>query len=563
VKSGPNPPTPFPEREGGVRLSSPYRGGVGGEVRATALLTVVAAALRVVPWLTGYPLHRDEALYGFWARLIASGTDPLLLTAWVDKPPLVIYTLAGSLKAFGISRLTLRLPGMIASILTVPLVYGLARRAYGRRVALLAGLLVAISPFAILFAPTAFTDPWLTLWLVASAWTALAGQSFWAGLMLGLAVASKQQGVLGVPLVLGLLALRGTLHPELRGTMLAKRLLFSLLGFLMVFAPLTYWDSLRWTSRPSFWDRSLVTYGGLGLAPLAQWYERAIDWAKQLGYLFGLPSLSALMLLTALAVGMRAGWCILANRPSYTAAVRRPGRTRPGRPCRTREQGPVSPAMTPRVAWATDLIFSLYLVGYLVLHFLFTFQPWDRYLLPLVPLISILAARGISLAWHWLARWDRQRVGRTAGVVAGVLLLSYAAWLGVAGKLPIGSDHGAYAGLDHVIATLRAQPADTIIYHRWLGWHYDFYLFDAPQERRWWGSGWKLADDAARTARAEPDRPQWLALPAWKDAAANELRTALSSRGLALAEVERIYRPDGSRSFTLYRIVPVGGRDVH
>ena len=35
---------------------------------------------------------------------------------------------------------------------------------------------------------------------------------------------------------------------------------------------------------------------------------------------------------------------------------------------------------------------------------------------------------------------------------------------------------------------LRKQPADAVIYDRWLGWHYDYYLFDAPQERRWWGS---------------------------------------------------------------------------
>ena len=169
------------------------------------LILVVAAVLRAIPLFANYPLHHDEALYGFWARLIMSGRDPLLLTAWVDKPPLVIYALAGSLKLLGVSELALRLPGMIVSLATLVCTYGLAARVYERRTALMAAVLLAGSPFAILFAPTAFTDPWLTLWLVAAAWAALAGRSFLAGIALGLAVASKQQGVLGVPLIVALL----------------------------------------------------------------------------------------------------------------------------------------------------------------------------------------------------------------------------------------------------------------------------------------------------------------------------------------------------------------------
>ena len=35
------------------------------------------------------------------------------------------------------------------------------------------------------------------------------------------------------------------------------------------------------------------------------------------------------------------------------------------------------------------------------------------------------------------------------------------------------------------------------------------------------------------------------------------LHLPLASRGLALVEVRRIYRPDNTRSFTLYRIAPL------
>lgn len=493
------------------------------------LLVTAAAILRAVPWFADYPLHRDEALYGYWAQLIASGRDPFLLTPWIDKPPLVLYLLAASLRTFGISEWVLRLPGIVASALTVVAVYGLAGRAYGSRTALLAGTMIAASPFAILFAPTAFTDPWLTLWLVLAVWAALARRPFLAGLALGLAVASKQQGVFGVPLVLALLIVPGGGGGEKQksgGSPLPFRTLVPLLlratlGFALVLGPVTYWDSLRWVNRPSFWDRSLVTYGGLYVAPLAQWPSRATAWARQLGYLFGMPALSAAVLLFVSAVGAR--------------GLRRSG------------EEPESHAV--------DAILALYIAGYLALHIVVTFQPWDRYLLPLVPLVCILAARGLASVWERLALRSFPGMKTLSALgLAGTLVC--AAWLGAAGRLPIGGDHGAYSGLDQVVAVLRSQPANTVIYHRWLSWHYDYYLYDTPQERRWWDSGWKLAADAAGTARNEPDRPQWVALPAWEAEAAVGLRPALADHELALMEVERIYRPDGSRSFTLYRIVP-------
>jgi hypothetical protein len=141
------------------------------------------------------------------------------------------------------------------------------------------------------------------------------------------------------------------------------------------------------------------------------------------------------------------------------------------------------------------------------------------------------------------------------------VLAAWSGWLGAAARLPVGSDHGAYFGLDRLSAFLASQPASDIIYQRWIGWHLDFYLFDAPQSRRWWGSGWKLADDAAGVSLLEKERGQWLILPDWRDAAAAEVRLALASRNLALVESARVHRPDGSRAFTLYRIVSAERED--
>jgi len=529
-------------------------------VGALALILVVAAILRAIPLFANYPLHHDEALYGFWARLIMSDRDPLLLTAWVDKPPLVIYALAGSLKLLGVSELALRIPGMVVALATLVCTYGLAARVYERRTALIAAVLLAGSPFAILFAPTAFTDPWLTLWLVAAAWAALAGRLFLAGIAMGLAVASKQQGVLGVPFIVALLlvadrsrhlanASRGLSSALRPSSFVLGRFFVALFGFALIFAPVTYWDSLRWATRPSFWDRSLTTYGGLTLAAPTLWLERAAGWAEQTGYLFGLPVLTILMLGLALVAGVR-DW--------------RMRRTAGGAHDKSCDEDRSSRRIPP------SALILAYLAGYTALHFFVTFQPWDRYLLPLLPFVCVLAARGIQVAWRWTGqaasgpRWipmRSERLMRSAMAAALIVLLVWSAWLGVTARLPAGSDHGAYFGLDRVSAFLAAQPADAVIYHRWIGWHFDFYLFDAPQERRWWGSGWKLADDAAAIYREAPERGQWLVLPGWRDEAAAEVRLALASRKLALTEAERIYRPDRSRAFTVYRIVPVESAD--
>ncbi|MCU0500244.1 MAG: glycosyltransferase family 39 protein [Anaerolineae bacterium] len=523
-------------------------------IGALPLIFIVGVILRLLPLCAGYPLHHDEALYGFWARMVMSGRDPLLLTAWVDKPPLVLYALAGSLRFLGISDLALRLPGVVVSLATLVCTHGLASRVYGRRTALLAAALLAASPFAILFAPTAFTDPWLTLWLVAAAWAALAGRSFLAGIALGLAVASKQQGLLGVPLIMALLLIASCSTSPANASRPPSsaffgRFLISLLGFAMIFAPVTYWDSLRWATRPSFWDRSLTTYGGLVLAAPTLWLERAAGWAEQTRYLFGLPVLTLLMLSLALVAGVR-------DRRTCKQAGGAQG------------QGGDEARLASRLPPSTLIL--VYLAGYATLHFFVTFQPWDRYLLPLLPFICVLAARGILITWRWGGEaalglpWlptNAARLVRSAMTAVLIAFLALSSWLGVTARLPVGSDHGAYFGLDRISAFLAAQPADAVIYDRWIGWHFDFYLFDAPQERRWWGSGWKLADDAAAIQRDAPDRVQWLVLPGWRDAAASEVRLALASRRLALAEMERIYRPGGSRAFTVYRIVPVERTD--
>ena len=144
--------------------------------RAAALPLMVGLLLLATLWRT-LPLldnrfHPDEALYGSFARRIASSQDPLLAGVLVDKPPLGFYLTALGLAAIHNGEFGARLPTLYASVASVALLYALGRRLFGTRTALVAAALLAGSPFAILFSITLFLDPLLTaagLWGLAAA----------------------------------------------------------------------------------------------------------------------------------------------------------------------------------------------------------------------------------------------------------------------------------------------------------------------------------------------------------------------------------------------------------
>ncbi len=172
----------------------------------TLLLTWLGAL--GVRWrgLFANTFHADEALFASWGRLIGLWRDPLLQTVGVvDKPPLLFYMQGLFFPLVGQVEWAARLPNFIAGLVLVPLTAVLAYQLTAdRRASLTAALLVALSPLAIQFTPTAFTDPLMTTLVMAGLVAAVGKRPSWAGWWLGLAVATKYQAVLFVPLVLGL-----------------------------------------------------------------------------------------------------------------------------------------------------------------------------------------------------------------------------------------------------------------------------------------------------------------------------------------------------------------------
>lgn len=513
------------------------------------LLLLVAFALRAAA-LSGHRFHPDEALYATWA--LTTRTDPALLSVPVDKPPLLIYLLATGNHILGTSEAAFRLPDLLASVIGVALLSRIGWRFYGRNVGLLAAAVYAASPFAIQFAPTAFSDPLLVLWFLAGVLAAIESRPVLGGVALGLAYATKQQAIFLVPLVMAICVLRASHGQVQPGTSAggrpsrsagqgARALAAMVLGLLLVGGLVVWWDSLRWHVQPSYWQRSLTSYGGISMAPVGDWGARAGGWLRLLAWVLASPVLNGLVLLGLPVLcwsGMR--------------ALVRPR---------------LAEAMSVEARW--DLLLGSFVAAYLIAHLVVAVQVWDRYLLPLAPVLCLLCARVVDRLLNGLRRilaarggWMWSLVGVPGGghallrvAVSAALLacLARPAWLGATGQLPVGGDHGAYDGIDVLADGVRdLLPADAVLYYHDLGWHYGYYLHDAGFDLVWYPS----PEDLVRLVCSGNKRTRAIAMPAWEDGDA--VRQALKLDGLALVRQFAVADLEGHSSFELYFIERAG-----
>jgi 4-amino-4-deoxy-L-arabinose transferase-like glycosyltransferase len=487
------------------------------------VLVLLGLMLRLLP-LIGDPLHQDEALYGYWGRLVQTGRDPWLATVPVDKPPLVLYLIAASQAVLGASRYAVRMPGLAASLLSISLIYALAHRLYANRTtALVAAAIMALTPYPVLFGATAFTDSVLVACWLAACCTVLSGRWGWAGIFMGLSIASKQQAILLAPLVFALGMARWSLRT--RREELWVPVARFVLGLVLLTGSLIIWDQIRIAAGAAtgFWSQGVDSFGGLRLILSPELAPRLRDWLSLGGYLLAWPWLTILSLL---GIGVLL-WSNLLRRSQSRAVL-------------------------------ADLTLIVFAIFYLFFHWLVAFPIWDRYLLPMVPLVGLLLGRVIVRAFAAVesiklgfcaARWNP----RLAFSAVFALLLLAGAVMAAGGHFPVGGDHGAYDGLEQAVAYLRALPIGAVLYDRWLTWHYDFYLFDAYLYRAGFPSPAWLATDA-RAFHSKS--PRYVVLPSWESSA--RLARELAQVDLLMSPVFETHRRNGTSSFVVYEI---GARD--
>ena len=474
-------------------------------------LLLVAWALRLSPLLQ-VPLHPDEALYGYWGLLIGRGQDPWLTSVQVYKPPLLPYAVAGFQWLLGDTWLALRLTGLTAGVLTVALVGALAHALYRDPWTTIAATLgVALSPFAIILSGTAFPDPPMVALGLAACLAAARDQPKWAGVLAGLSFATKQTGLVWLPAAV----LLSASHP--RSRRLSRRSVLSVVGLAAWVVALVFgWDAVRVArGADGFWQVGIVGYGGLRLVWPHELWQRLQNWLELARYLFASPAVNALLLI---------GVPVLV----WISLVR----------CRG-----------ARSAFADLLLVSFCLI-YMLFHWLVAFPVWDRYLLPLVPILAVLLGRIVGMGASGL-RFLTPNWRAAAGSLLLALLLTGPALKARAGRYPIGRERLAYQGIESVVSFLRQLPEGSVVYHHWLGWHYHHALFDGPVYLAYWPSPAWLARDVQAFGDREP---RYVAFPVWESAA--RVRGALTDVGYALEPALTTTRQDGSPSFVVYAIRP-------
>jgi 4-amino-4-deoxy-L-arabinose transferase-like glycosyltransferase len=174
------------------------------EVASAAAVLALAAALRVVGSGSGLPLpllNPDEAniVPRAWDLVHGGGLDP----GWYDYPSLLFLVLSPSQIGVGEpSYGTARVVAIAIGLLGVAAAWWLGRVAYGRLAGLTGALGVAVATTHVAYSRMAVTDVLLTLGVTVCLALLVAGRLEWAGIVAGLAASAKYPGLLlAVPLV--------------------------------------------------------------------------------------------------------------------------------------------------------------------------------------------------------------------------------------------------------------------------------------------------------------------------------------------------------------------------
>jgi 4-amino-4-deoxy-L-arabinose transferase-like glycosyltransferase len=172
---------------------------------APALVLALAAALRLPGLGYGLPfplLNPDERslVPRAWEMVNGGGLDP----GWYDYPSLLLALLAPLQAAFdepsyGAARVVAAVVGLAG----VAAAWWLGRAAYGALAGVVAGAACAVATVHVVYSHAAVTDVLLTTLVTVSLALLVSGRLEWAGLAAGLAASAKYPGVLlALPLLL-------------------------------------------------------------------------------------------------------------------------------------------------------------------------------------------------------------------------------------------------------------------------------------------------------------------------------------------------------------------------
>src|SRR5437660_691669 len=196
---------PVPRAGLGGRVRGLVAGSEGETLRVRVALSAVLA-LTAILYLWG--LDRSGYANGYYAAAVQAGTQSWKAFFFgaldagsfitVDKPPASLWLMALSGRIFGFSSWSMLLPEALLGVASVALVADVVRRTAGVVAGLVAAVVMALTPVAVLMFPFNNPDSLLTFLMVAAAWMLVrslrTGRTRWlllAAAAIGLAFLTK------------------------------------------------------------------------------------------------------------------------------------------------------------------------------------------------------------------------------------------------------------------------------------------------------------------------------------------------------------------------------------
>lgn len=157
--------------------STRQRHVVAWQVPALVIVLALAAVLNFyqldrVGYANTYYAAAVRSMTENWHAFFFNSFDPAGFVT-IDKPPLGFWFQVVSAKILGYSAFSLLLPQALAGVLSVLVLYQLVKRWYGPFAGVIAALVLAISPVAVVDNRNNIIDSTLTLFLLLSAWAVI------------------------------------------------------------------------------------------------------------------------------------------------------------------------------------------------------------------------------------------------------------------------------------------------------------------------------------------------------------------------------------------------------
>jgi hypothetical protein len=195
--------------------------------------------------------------------------------------------------------------------------------------------------------------------------------------------------------------------------------------------------------------------------------------------------------------------------------------------------------------WLIATMLVTWLLAYFLVHWLLNIKPWDRYLLPTLPVFAVL----VGLAVGDLGKRYLHRSIRITLVLLLILLMLPSALRSGDGVYPIGGDHGNYDGIEEVAQFFERAPYGTVLYDHWLSWELRYYLFDSRVYVSWFPHEAALVRDLGAFGT---DPARYLIAPTWEDA--ESIIRAVEGANYVVDPVFHAPTEDSTSTFIVYTI---------